>query len=117
MNWYKKAQNQQNDKNGVNIPGYPYYLAISREGRLKGQAPMNIKFVPSLVREWDRGGFGTGTKATEFKGYSAQEVLNQLKMRHINPAFDAVDFYIVRRPNSSRERLQYAMILDMARSD
>jgi len=110
MNWYKQAQEKTKE-----IPGYPYYLAIYREGRLKGQYPPGIRFVPQLERQWDKGGFGTGKKSTEFKATDIKELLNQLKMKRINPSFDDVTFYVVRRPQSPREGIQYPHLLDMMR--
>ena len=109
MNWYKTAQTK--------IPGYPYYLAVHREGRLKGQYPTEIAYVPSLKKQWDKGGFGTGKKTKEFKSEDVKDLLEQLKMRRINPSFDDVDFYTVRSPNSPREKIQYPRLLDIMRRE
>ena len=98
------------------IPGYPYYLAIHREGRLKGQAPESIKMIPNLKREWDRGGFGTGHRTREFKGTSIQEVFDKLQAEGINPRYDEVDFYEVRAPNSPRRGLNRQQVFSMLES-
>lgn len=108
MNWYiKKASpdGEEDNSHPQSAPGYPYYIAIHREGRLKGQAPESIRMVPNLKREWDRGGFGTGHKMQEFKGKSIREVFNKLRDHGINPSYDEVDFYEVRAPNSPRRGL------------
>lgn len=96
--------------------GYPYFLAVVREGRFKGQAPMEMRFVPGLRRQWDRGGFGTGTRATELKSESVRDLLGQLRAKGIEPAHDDVEFYVVRAPNAPREGVQYARLLSMART-
>jgi len=105
-----RRRKKKRKKASKEIPGYPYYLAIHSEGRLKGQYPNEIGFVPNLRKQWDKGGFGTGKKTTEFKSENVDDLLMQLQQRHINPRFD-VDFYVVRRPNSHRERMQYPVLL------
>jgi len=104
--WYKFSQQE-----------YPYYVAVYREGRLMGQAPMEISMVPSLKRKWDSGGFGTGTKSEEFRSSSIRDLLTQVRNRRIRPPYDNVEFYIVREPNSYREEIQYQRLLSMMREE
>jgi len=103
MNWYKTAQ----------APGYPYYLAEVREGRFKGMYPPEIAVVPSLKRQWDRGGFGMGTRSTEIEDASARSLMDKLRRMGKDPRFDDVEIYIVRAPNSPRERVQFARFFDI----
>jgi len=90
---------------------YPYYIAERREGRLKGMAPPNIRAIPSLRRKWDGGGFGTGVRTTEERAPNPRDLLDRLRSRNVNPQFDDVEFYVVRAPNSPRERIQYGRLL------
>jgi len=105
MTWYKTSIRQ-----------YPYYLAVYREGRFKGQYPQGIEFVPDLKRQWDRGGLGSGVKLREFEESTPKELLNKLRMERINPPFDSVDFYMVRSQNSPRMGMRYDEILRLSRS-
>jgi len=106
--WYKTTQEE--------ISGYPYYVAVYSEGRLKGQAPMEIRFVPNLRKKWDAGGFGTGKRTKEFKSTDIKGLLNQLNMARIHPVHDDVDFYIVRLPNGPREKIPYSRLQDITRN-
>lgn len=92
MTWYSEKQGGK----------YPYYLAIHEEGRLKGQAPMEISLIPSLRQQWDRGGFGTGKKLREFRDTSPKDLVLQMQQAGINPRYDEVAFYEVKAPNSPR---------------
>jgi len=93
---------------------YPYYIAIHREGRLKGQYPSpEIQHIPSLRKKWDRGGFGSGTSMKEFKSDDIQDLLNQLRTQRLNPIHDEIEFYIIQKPNSARQGIQYQRLMAM----
>lgn len=104
MTWYRLSQRK-----------YPYYLAVLREGRFKGQYPLEIKFVPDLKKQWDRGGLGSGVKLREFEAGTPKELVDKLKMERINPAFDDVDFYVIRSPGSPRMGIRFDELLRMSR--
>lgn len=96
-NWYKLAQRE-----------YPYYIAVVWAGRYKGMYPEAIKYIPSMKRQWDRGGLGTGKKiAAEITGTNPVEIIDELRARHGITNGDDVDFYVVEAPNTSRRRLHY----------
>jgi hypothetical protein len=96
-------------------PGYPYYLAVHREGRFKGQYPAEIRFVPDMQRRWDRGQLGNGVKITELHDTDIQGLLDQLRANRIDPLHDSVDFYLVGDRGSQREKIHYSRLLDMQR--
>ena len=94
---------------------YPYYLAVHREGRLKGQYPLQIKFVPTMKKMWDQGKLGNGVKLNEFRSVTPRELEVELRSQGINPVFDDVDIYLVRGPNVPRERVQMGRFLNESR--
>jgi hypothetical protein len=82
---------------------YPYYIAEVREGRLKGMAPHDMSMIPSLRRQWDRGGFGTGTKLREFRSADFGDLAAQVR----RAGFDTRDaeFFAIRGPNSPKQKV------------
>jgi len=113
MNWYKKAQVEEEVPS--KIPGYPYYLAIYREGRFKGQYPQGILGVPQLQRQWDKGQFGAGKTMNEIKSEDVSDILNQLRRKGIDPRYDDVEYYVVPRPNSPRRKMHLREVLELGR--
>jgi len=85
---------------------YPYYIAITSEGRFKGQYPASIAVVPSLRRQWDEGKFGTGKKQTETVANSLPELIQKLQALGKNWRYDDVEMYQVLAHNSPRRRLR-----------
>lgn len=105
MNWYRTSK-----------LSYPYYIAISYEGRFVGMAPTQIKGTP-MEKVWDRGGMGTGKKIKfEIKSSSAKTLLEEINKLGYNIKDQEVEFYIIRSPNSSRERLSLIEIDKLSRS-
>ena len=95
---------------------YPYYIAELREGRFKGQYPSpDIKHNPTMRNKWDAGQLGTGTSLQEFESEGIDDLLTQLKMNRINPAFDDVTFYMIRSHGSNREKINYQRLLEVMR--
>jgi hypothetical protein len=113
MTWYNKAQVEEDSQK--RIPGYPYYLAVYRENRFKGQYPQGILGVPSLQNKWDRGDFGVGRTTKEIKSENMSDVLNQLRREGLDPRYNNVDFYVVPRPNSPRRKMQLREVLELSR--
>ena len=96
---------------------YPRYIAEKREGRHKGQYPTpEIRYVPSLKREWDRGGFGTGTKLIEIEADSPQGLLDEIHGRGYSPVHDEFEFFEIRGLGSPRVRIPTQRLFSMARS-
>lgn len=95
---------------------YPRYIAERREGRLKGQYPEQIKYLPSLRRQWDRGGFGTGSRLIEVESDSPAGLLDELRRRGHSPAHDDLEFFEILGPGSPRARIPTQRLFDMARS-
>lgn len=97
---------------------YPRYIAEKHEGRLKGQYPSpEFKMVPSLRRQWDNGGFGSGTKRIEIESDSAAELLDKLRGRGYSATHDNFDFYEIRSPGSPRTRVSIQTLLDLSRGN
>jgi hypothetical protein len=71
--------------------------------------------VPALKRKWDRGGFGSGTKTTEIMGKSPKELLDELRRRRLNPAYDQVDLYVVEAPGRPRRGIQIGELMRLSR--
>ena len=94
---------------------YPYYLAVQREGRMKGQYPMQIRFVPTMKKMWDQGKLGNGIRLNEFRSETPNGLLEEMQSRRINPVFDDVSIYVVRGPNMSREGIPIGRFMDLAR--
>ena len=94
---------------------YPRYVAERREGRLKGQYPdMAFRHVPSLKRQWDKGGFGTGTRLVEVESDSPSGLIEEIRRRGFSPVHDDFEFFEIRGPGSSRARIPVQRLLDMA---
>lgn len=93
---------------------YPRYVSEMREGRLKGQSPMEIRMVPNLRKEWDSGGFGTGSRLIEFEADSPAGLIHKLMDEGISPQYDDVEFYEIRGPNSPRVRIPRQRLFEMA---
>jgi len=102
-----------NLKRYAQVRGYPYYLAIYQESRMRGNYPAGVKGNKALEKMVDR---SVGMAHRELKSESIQDLLNQLRQKGIEPAYDDVHFYMVRAPNSSREGIQYQRLLAMMRS-
>jgi hypothetical protein len=82
---------------------YPRFVAEKREGRFKGQYPSpEIRHVPSLRRQWDRGGFGTGIRLIEIEAETAGELIQKIRTQGLNP-HDDFEFFMIRSPRSPRE--------------
>ena len=93
---------------------YPRYIAEMREGRFKGKYPdPAFAHVPSLRRQWDRGGFGTGSRLNEVEADSPSALLEKLRAMGINPQHDEIDFYEIRAQGSQRARIQRQRLFDM----
>jgi len=69
--------------------------------------------VPSLRRQWDRGGFGTGTRLTEIEADSPRELVQMLRGRGINPQYDDVEFYEIAVPGGPRIRISAQRFFSM----
>jgi hypothetical protein len=96
---------------------YPRYVAEMREGRFKGGPyPQGIQHVPSLKRQWDRGGLGAGTKLTEFEAEELGDLLGQLYAKGINPRFDDVEIFQIRSMGSPRVRVPTHQLYDVHRT-
>jgi hypothetical protein len=99
------------------MPQYPYYIAITYTGRLAGQAPAEIAYVPSLRNQWDSGGFGTGKKVDrELTSPNLQELLDQLMQQGVNWRYDDVDLYVVSAPNRPRQKLNSRDVMEILRA-
>ena len=96
------------------MPTYPYYLAITYEGRFKGQYPAQLGMIPSLRNKWDSGGFGTGKRvAEELQDTKLQGLLNQLLQQGINWRYDDVDIYVVSAPGRPRQKMNSHEIMQV----
>jgi hypothetical protein len=84
---------------------YPYYIAIIEEGLLKGQYPPKIRYIPHMRQEWDRGGFGTGSRMTELTNTNPMHLIQNALQRGEDPR--RLDYYIVRYPNAPREKIDF----------
>jgi hypothetical protein len=94
---------------------YPRYVAERREGRLKGQYPDEaFRHVPSLRRQWDRGGFGTGSRLVEVESDSPRGLIDELRRRGHSPAHDGFEFYEIRGPGAPRARIPIQRLFAMA---
>ena len=93
---------------------YPRYVAERREGRLKGQYPEQIKYLSGLRRQWDRGGFGTGSRLVEIEAESPSGLLEELRNRGHSPAHDDFEFYEICGPGMPRVRIPTQKLFDMA---
>lgn len=96
---------------------YPRYVAEMREGRFKGGPyPQGVQYVPALKRQWDRGGFGTGTRLTEVESDDLGDLIGQLRAKGINPQFDDVEVYEIRSMGSPRVRVPNHRLYDVLRT-
>jgi len=91
MNWYKESMQT------------PYYIAVKTEGRLKGMYPAGIEHVPSMKRQWDKGGLGSGKKMTEARGQNLEELLQDMNRKGIERQDMDVEYYVV---NHGRRRIR-----------
>lgn len=97
--WYSLAKEAQ-----FQHP-YPYYIAVCREGRFKGQYPEGIQYIPQLKRQWDRGGLGSGSRMIEIKDASPSRILLQVRQKGFDPK--EAEYYVVDSPQSHRRKLHY----------
>lgn len=94
---------------------YPRFVAEKREGRFKGQYPSpEIGHIPSLRRQWDKGGFGTGTRLVEIEAETASGLIQKIRTQGFNPQHDDFEFYMIRSPGSPRERIPPQHLFAMA---
>lgn len=99
-NWLKLSQSS-----------YPYFIAIIKEGRLKGQYPPQIQFIPELKRKWDKGQLGSGTRLKEIKNTDARTLLRQVY--DSGEDVRTVDYYIIEAPNSPRKKITYHQLINL----
>ena len=96
---------------------YPRYVAEMREGRFKGGPyQQGIQYVPALKKQWDRGGFGTGTRLTEVESDDLADLLGQLRDKGISHQFDNVEVYEIRSMGSPRVRVPTHRLYDVLRT-
>lgn len=95
---------------------YPKYIAEKREGRLKGQYPESISYLPHLKRQWDRGGFGTGTRLIEIEANSPSELIDKIRSQGYSPQHDDFEFFEIKMPMSPRIKIPIQKFFSMARS-
>jgi hypothetical protein len=116
--WYKKAIAVQVEpierKSSLELK-YPYYIAQHREGRMKGQYPPDIAYMPQYKRMWDQGKMGNGTTMKEYKADTIEALLADLQRKNVKPQFDNVDFFIVEDPNRPRQRIAFSRLIEMQR--
>ena len=96
---------------------YPRYLAIKTEGRLKGQYPAEVSNVPSLKRQWDAGGLGSGTRLVEVEADSPKELVSKLRGMGYDINYNNdFRFYQIRFSGSPRSVIPKQQLLDLARN-
>jgi hypothetical protein len=110
-----EGRSEQNPTKTANTTTYPYYVAEWREGRNKGGPyPEGIQYIPHLKRQWDNGGFGTGSKLFSLKDANPQELLSQIRSKGKHPGHDDIEFYVVRLPNRPKERINISQFMALA---